>query len=488
MDILKLYETASEKMEQALKITYEPDLKISSLTMIVNTKDEIFFGFNTIKINDSLKTESVSSDYIALMEYLSSKETSIDALIKINSETLSPVDPDDNFLELILKLNLANKSANVVTGKDSCKILSTFNDKITDLVENMEKELLLSKTEDMSIDTSILDIEMKREKDKAKDIQMSDAEDNEETNNTTNNEIKILDSDASQNDSNKTNFDTAGLKMIFDDWESTAAPEQADVTNMQSKPFNAASLETKTDTATEPKPNNNTYQQQQMSGMYHQQQPMMNNGMYQQQQPMNDAMYQQQPMMNGMYQQQPMNDAMYQQQQPMNGMYQQQPMMNGMYHQQQPMMNGMYQQQQPMMNGMYQQQQPMMNGMYQQQNQSIMYQGNQQPFQQQNSMYINGMQPQVHNTNNINNTNTAPASKASTVNTQQMSVYGSNINAGDNNAIFKDRLNDILGVGKNDSSDDEAQLEDALQSAKDRKKAAKIDAKFLKKQKRNNNL
>lgn len=71
-----------------------------------------------------------------------------------------------------------------------------------------------------------------------------------------------------------------------------------------------------------------------------------------------------------------------------------------------------------------------------------------------------------------------------------MSVYGTNINSSDNNAIFKDRLNNILNSGSksNSSVSEELQYEDAIQSARDKKKAAKIDAKFLKKQKRNGNL
>jgi hypothetical protein len=109
--------------------------------------------------------------------------------------------------------------------------------------------------------------------------------------------------------------------------------------------------------------------------------------------------------------------------------------------------------------------------MYQQNGSNSLYmhqmnnQGNSfgQPANSNTSIYLNGMQAPV-------STVTSPSGT-----TQQMSVYGSNINAGDNNAIFKDRLNDILGTS-NKSTVEEEPIEDAMQSVKNKKKAAKIDA------------
>ena len=444
MDILNLYENASGKLENASKTSFEIENKITSITMILSSKEQLYVGFNSKKINQSLETEDISSEYMALAEFLFAQESAIDTIVTIDSETLLPQNPSDDFINMILNMNIDNKSCKVVTGKNSQVVLSSLNDKIPGLITEIETKLKEKVDEVLKI---VDDVEEAKTKEEEK------------------------------NDGSSMGIDTSGLKMIYDDWESTDVSEEKTNDVQENKPFNANSLSSQNhDTATtEPQPMNN--------GMY-QQQPM-NNGMYQQQQPMNN-MYQQQPM-NGMYQQQPMNN-MYQQQ-PMNGMYQQQPM-NNMY-QQQPM-NGMYQQQP--MNNMYQQQP--MNGMYQQQPMNNMYQPN-----GTNSVYLNQMNNQgspnqnFRQTANSNTSNylnglqapvTPTASPSGT--TQQMSVYGSNINAGDNNAIFKDRLNDILGTNSKSSPVEEEPIEDAMQSVMDKKKAAKIDAKFLKKQKKNNNL
>ena len=73
----------------------------------------------------------------------------------------------------------------------------------------------------------------------------------------------------------------------------------------------------------------------------------------------------------------------------------------------------------------------------------------------------------------------APVSH-SVANTQSVSVYGTNINDGDNNAIFKDRLNNILNSGSK-TKNDENDMKDVMMSAKEKKNAAKKDAKFQKK-------
>ena len=282
-------------------------------------------------------------------------------------------------------------------------------------------------------------------------------------------------------------IDNSGLKMIFDDWEALDVSENSD-DSVSNKPFNINSLNTVENTSDKDNqaqtPASVQPDMNQTGGGMYQQQPM--NGMYQQQ-PMN-SMYQQQPM-NGMYQQQPMN-SMYQQQ-PMNGMYQQQPM-NGMY-QQQPMNNGMYQQQ-PTMSVMYQQQ-PTMSVMYQQPMNSMYQRQQVNSINSPGSLYMNQMpQTQSVSLNNFQTpytSNMQNSSNTMSTNTNQsMSVYGTNINTSDNNAIFKDRLNNILNSGSktNSAASEEQQYEDAIQSAKDRKKAAKIDAKFLKKQKRNGNF
>ena len=94
-----------------------------------------------------------------------------------------------------------------------------------------------------------------------------------------------------------------------------------------------------------------------------------------------------------------------------------------------------------------------------------------------NSTDINKMQAPITN-----------AHPNSTIPSQ--SVYGTNINSGDNNAIFKDRLNNILASSTSISGnyEEEPPIEEAIKSIKDKKKAAKIDAKFIKRQKKNGNL
>jgi len=453
MDILNLYENASGKLENASKSSFEIETKITSITMILSSKEQLYVGFNSKKINQSLEIEDVSSEYMALAEFLFAQETVIDTIITIDSETLLPQNPSDDFINMILNMNINNKSCKVVTGKNSQVMLSSLNDKIPELITEIETKL----------------------KEKSDEVVLKIIDDAEEAKSKEEEKPEV----------SSMGIDTSGLKMIYDDWESAEVSEEETNNVQENKPFNANSLSSQNHENTkneqqsvngmyQQQPMNSMYQQQPMNGMY-QQQPM--NGMYQQQ-PMN-GMYQQQPM-NGMYQQQPMN-GMYQQQ-PMNGMYQQQPM-NGMY-QQQPM-NGMYQQQP--MNGMYQQQQPMNNGMYQQNGTNSLY------IHQMNNQGANTNQnfgqPATPNTSNYLNGMQAPVTTATSPSgtTQQMSVYGSNISAGDNNAIFKDRLNDILGTS-NKSTVEEEPIEDAMQSVKDKKKAAKIDAKFIKKQKKNNNL
>lgn len=241
---------------------------------------------------------------------------------------------------------------------------------------------------------------------------------------------------------------------------------------------------------------NNTYTQQ-PNQMYNQ--PYYNNqqqNMYANQ--YNQQMYNGQP--QGLYQQQ---GQMYNQQQA-NQMYNQQPVNQNIYNGQ----NSMYQN--PQMNNQYNNNpyyaaQPVNNNM----------------FMNQNSGYLN----QVPNQNNTNSVYTTPnvqqqPTPDQAVNSQYLqhmqapvsgiqrpaeeisknvsqSVYSSGMAANDNNAIFKNRLNNILSgtpsaspitnTTANDDNDEQLK-ENLLQSAKDKKKAAKIDQKFLKKAKRKGNI
>ncbi len=137
-----------------------------------------------------------------------------------------------------------------------------------------------------------------------------------------------------------------------------------------------------------------------------------------------------------------------------------------------------------------------MNGMYQQQ--PVRTASN-----HTNSIYIAPQQPQntfpnqvasasTHTTPNITPStpqNTYAQTPVNTIrpNTQSStSVYGTNINTSDNNAIFKDRLNNLLSTHSS-VSDSEDEINNVLQSVKDKKKAEKLKAK-LKKQKKNDDL
>ncbi|MBP1567465.1 MAG: hypothetical protein J6U36_02360, partial [Oscillospiraceae bacterium] len=66
---------------------------------------------------------------------------------------------------------------------------------------------------------------------------------------------------------------------------------------------------------------------------------------------------------------------------------------------------------------------------------------------------------------------------SSVVNTQSVSVYGTNIGEGDNNAIFKDRLADILNSSSAAGKPDENDKTEVMMSAREKKNAAKKDAK-----------
>ena len=173
----------------------------------------------------------------------------------------------------------------------------------------------------------------------------------------------------------------------------------------------------------------------------------------------------------------------------MNGMYGGQQMQGGMYGQG---MNGMYGGQ---MNGMYG---GPMNGMYggQMYGQQSMYgaQGGaygQQPGGGRQSLYLNpGNAQGAQGVPGQQSVYTMPGSATSSyrsklqapvhssvVNTQSVSVYGTNIGEGDNNAIFKDRLADILNSSSAAGKPDENDKTEVMMSAREKKNAAKKDAK-----------
>ena len=421
MDISKLYEIAAEKLDKASEVCGKNKINLSSLTVITTAKDNIFSGINWKTLNDSFEEELTCSEDEAIKKMILSGETEAESIITLDASSKLPVNPCQKSLEVLLTINPANTSCNILTGKNSKVILTSLNSDIAKFAEQ-----LTGNSKNTASDSS-------------------KAESADRVNDTP----SIPEGSAAH-----TGIDASGLRMIFDDWESTA-----DASSSDSKPFSANSLD-----STQQEIINTVQNMSQNTG----------NPAQQYQQPGN--MYGGQPM--NMYGQQPMN--MYGQQ-PVNNMYGGQPM-NNMYNGQP--MNNMYGGGQPVKNGMYGQQggrtsiytnNPAPNAPQQ----TSIYTNNPTPnAPQQTSIYTNNKPASANSSTYMNNLQ-APVSH-SVANTQSVSVYGTNISDGDNNAIFKDRLNNILNSGSK-TKNDENDMKDVMMSAKEKKNAAKKDAKFQKK-------
>ena len=421
MDISKLYEIAAEKLDKASEVCGKNKINLSSLTVITTAKDNIFSGINWKTLNDSFEEELTCSEDEAIKKMILSGETEAESIITLDASSKLPVNPCQKSLEVLLTINPANTACNILTGKNSKVILTSLNSDIAKFAEQLTGN----------------------SKNTASDSSKAESAD------SVNDTPSIPEGSAAH-----TGIDASGLRMIFDDWESTADGSSSD-----SKPFSANSLD-----STQQEIINTVQNMSQNTG----------NPAQQYQQPGN--MYGGQPM--NMYGQQPMN--MYGQQ-PVNNMYGGQPM-NNMYNGQP--MNNMYGGGQPVKNGMYGQQggrtsiyanSPAPNAPQQ----TSIYTNNPTPnAPQQTSIYTNNKPASANSSTYMNNLQ-APVSH-SVANTQSVSVYGTNINDGDNNAIFKDRLNNILNSGSK-TKNDENDMKDVMMSAKEKKNAAKKDAKFQKK-------
>ena len=421
MDISKLYEIAAEKLDKASEVCGKNKINLSSLTVITTAKDNIFSGINWKTLNDSFEEELTCSEDEAIKKMILSGETEAESIITLDASSKLPVNPCQKSLEVLLTINPANTACNILTGKNSKVILTSLNSDIAKFAEQLTGN----------------------SKNTASDSSKAESAD------SVNDTPSIPEGSAAH-----TGIDASGLRMIFDDWESTA-----DASSSDSKPFSANSLD-----STQQEIINTVQNMSQNTG----------NPAQQYQQPGN--MYGGQPM--NMYGQQPMN--MYGQQ-PVNNMYGGQPM-NNMYNGQP--MNNMYGGGQPVKNGMYGQQggrtsiyanSPAPNAPQQ----TSIYTNNPTPnAPQQTSIYTNNKPASANSSTYMNNLQ-APVSH-SVANTQSVSVYGTNISDGDNNAIFKDRLNNILNSGSK-TKNDENDMKDVMMSAKEKKNAAKKDAKFQKK-------
>ncbi len=413
MDISKLYEIAAEKLDKASEVCGKNKINLSSLTVITTAKDNIFSGINWKTLNDSFEEELTCSEDEAIKKMILSGETEAESIITLDASSKLPVNPCQKSLEVLLTINPANTACNILTGKNSKVILTSLNSDIAKFAEQLTGN----------------------SKNTASDSSKAESAD------SVNDTPSIPEGSAAH-----TGIDASGLRMIFDDWESTA-----DASSSDSKPFSANSLDST-------------------------QQEIINTVQNMSQNTGNPAQQYQQP--GNMYGGQPMN--MYGQQ-PVNNMYGGQPM-NNMYNGQP--MNNMYGGGQPVKNGMYGQQggrtsiytnNPAPNAPQQ----TSIYTNNPTPnAPQQTSIYTNNKPASANSSTYMNNLQ-APVSH-SVANTQSVSVYGTNISDGDNNAIFKDRLNNILNSGSK-TKNDENDMKDVMMSAKEKKNAAKKDAKFQKK-------
>ncbi|MDO5150687.1 MAG: hypothetical protein Q4D76_15060, partial [Oscillospiraceae bacterium] len=271
MDISKLYEIAAEKLEKATEVCGKNKINLSSLTVITTAKENIFSGINWKTLNESFEEELTCSEDEAIRKMILSGETAAENMITLDAASKLPVNPCQKSLELLLKINPANKACNILTGKNSKVILTSLNSDIAKFAEQFT------------------------ENNKKTVSDSSKAESSDSQSDTP----SLPEGSAAH-----TGIDASGLKMIFDDWESTAEASSAG-----SKPFSANSLD--------------STQQEIINTVQNMSQNAGNSTPQYQQQPGN--MYGGQPMnnMNNMYNAQPMNN-MYGGQ-PMNNMYGQQP-------------------------------------------------------------------------------------------------------------------------------------------------------------------
>ena len=375
MDISKLYEIAAEKLDKASEVCGKNKINLSSLTVITTAKDNIFSGINWKTLNDSFEEELTCSEDEAIKKMILSGETEAESIITLDASSKLPVNPCQKSLEVLLTINPANTACNILTGKNSKVILTSLNSDIAKFAEQLTGN----------------------SKNTASDSSKAESAD------SVNDTPSIPEGSAAH-----TGIDASGLRMIFDDWESTA-----DASSSDSKPFSANSLDST-------------------------QQEIINTVQNMSQNTGNPAQQYQQP--GNMYGGQPMN--MYGQQGGRTSIYTNNPAPNAPQ-------------------------------------QTSIYTNNPTPnAPQQTSIYTNNKPASANSSTYMNNLQ-APVSH-SVANTQSVSVYGTNISDGDNNAIFKDRLNNILNSGSK-TKNDENDMKDVMMSAKEKKNAAKKDAKFQKK-------
>ncbi|MBR3535535.1 MAG: hypothetical protein IKN85_06880 [Oscillospiraceae bacterium] len=478
MEIAKLYETAAEKLDKAIEVCEKSNINLTSITVIAASSGNIYSATNWKRLNDAFEEEETHSEDEALAKMLLAGETAVEHIVTLDANTKLPVDPYQKSLELLIKINSENAKCSILQGKNSKVVLTSVNSDIAKFAEQIAAEEAKNRKAETPVENTAPTPDQNQNAAAAPQPPVTPG------------------AGEPEGSAAHAGIDASGLQMIFDDWESSADKQDGN----ESKPFNGQSLSSSQADKAEvinqvQNMANNGYPGGQMQGGMYQQQNMnggqMQNGMYGGQ-GMN-GMYGGQQMQGGMYQQQSMNGGQMQNGmyggQGMNGMYGGQQMQGGMYGQG---MNGMYGGQ---MNGMYG---GPMNGMYggQMYGQQSMYgaQGGaygQQPGGGRQSLYLNpGNAQGAQGVPGQQSVYTMPGSATSSyrsklqapvhssvVNTQSVSVYGTNIGEGDNNAIFKDRLADILNSSSAAGKPDENDKTEVMMSAREKKNAAKKDAK-----------
>ncbi|MBR3025419.1 MAG: hypothetical protein IKH71_13325 [Oscillospiraceae bacterium] len=444
MEIAKLYETAAEKLDKAIEVCEKSNINLTSITVIAASSGNIYSATNWKRLNDAFEEEETHSEDEALAKMLLAGETAVEHIVTLDANTKLPVDPYQKSLELLIKINSENAKCSILQGKNSKVVLTSVNSDIAKFAEQIAAEEAKNRKAETPVENTAPTPDQNQNAAAAPQPPVTPG------------------AGEPEGSAAHAGIDASGLQMIFDDWESSADKQDGN----ESKPFNGQSLSSS---------------QADKAEVINQVQNMANNG------------YPGGQMQGGMYQQQNMNGGQMQNGmyggQGMNGMYGGQQMQGGMYGQG---MNGMYGGQ---MNGMYG---GPMNGMYggQMYGQQSMYgaQGGaygQQPGGGRQSLYLNpGNAQGAQGVPGQQSVYTMPGSATSSyrsklqapvhssvVNTQSVSVYGTNIGEGDNNAIFKDRLADILNSSSAAGKPDENDKTEVMMSAREKKNAAKKDAK-----------
>ena len=428
MEIAKLYETAAEKLDKAIEVCEKSNINLTSITVIAASSGNIYSATNWNRLNDAFEEEETHSEDEALAKMLLAGETAVEHIVTLDANTKLPVDPYQKSLELLIKINSENAKCSILQGKNSKVVLTSVNSDIAKFAEQIAAEEAKNRKAETPVENTAPTPDQNQNAAAAPQPPVTPG------------------AGEPEGSAAHAGIDASGLQMIFDDWESSADKQDGN----ESKPFNGQSLSSS---------------QADKAEVINQVQNMANNG------------YPGGQMQGGMYQQQNMNGGQMQ-----NGMYGGQGM-NGMYGGQQ-MQGGMYGQG---MNGMYGGQMYGQQSMYGAQGGAY----GQQPGGGRQSLYLNpGNAQGAQGVPGQQSVYTMPGSATSSyrsklqapvhssvVNTQSVSVYGTNIGEGDNNAIFKDRLADILNSSSAAGKPDENDKTEVMMSAREKKNAAKKDAK-----------